>query len=122
MNPEEEPRGPGPSSAFSKDKVSTHNNKGQNCMECKLNDPPRGHVHGKKSHIDFLWSQESILCVLSGENLFQYEHFHEHLKWTTLHVRKRHCFVGVLGGGGPPYLEVPLGSKLLDKILFTLFL
>ena len=36
------------------------------------------------SHINFLWIQESILCVLGGENLFQYEHFYERLKWTTL--------------------------------------
>ena len=43
----------------------------------------------EKGHIDILWIQESILCVLSGENLFQYEHFHKHLKWTTyLRVRK----------------------------------
>ena len=43
----------------------------------------------EKGNIDFLWIQESILCVLGGENLFQYEHFHEHLKWTTLiRVRK----------------------------------
>ena len=31
-------------------------------------------------HIDFLWIQESIFSVLSAENLFQYEHFHENLK------------------------------------------
>ena len=44
----------------------------------------------EKGHIDFLWIQESILCVLDGENLFhfRYEHFHEHLKWTALRVRK----------------------------------
>ena len=35
-------------SFFLKDKDSTHafNNKGQNCMECKLNDLPRGHMRG----------------------------------------------------------------------------
>ena len=45
MDPEVERRGPGPSSVFLKDKASIHtfNDKGQNCMECKLNDPPRGH-------------------------------------------------------------------------------
>ena len=42
----------------------------------------------EKGHIDFLFIQESILCALGGENLFQYEHFHEHLKWTNLRVRK----------------------------------
>ena len=41
-----------------------------------------------KGHINFLWIQKGILCVLGGENLFQYEHFHEHLKWITLRVRK----------------------------------
>ena len=42
----------------------------------------------EKGRIDFLSIQESLLCVLSEENLFQYEHFNEHLKWTTLRVRK----------------------------------
>ena len=42
----------------------------------------------ENGHIDFLWIQESILCVLGGEKLFQYEHFQEHLKWATLRVRK----------------------------------
>ena len=32
--------------------------------------------------------QESIISVLSAGNLFQYEHFHENLKWTALHARK----------------------------------
>ena len=35
----------------------------------------------EKGHINFLWIQESILCVLGGENFFQYEHFYEHLMW-----------------------------------------
>ena len=42
-NPEEECRGPGPSSVlFLKDKDSTHtfNSRGQTCMECKLDDLP----------------------------------------------------------------------------------
>ena len=45
-DPREKRRGPAPSSVFLKDRESTHtfNNKGQNCMECKLNDLPRGHV------------------------------------------------------------------------------
>ena len=45
-DPREERRGPAPSSVFLKDKDSSHkfNNKGQNCMECKLNDLHRGHV------------------------------------------------------------------------------
>ena len=46
VDPEEERGGPGPSSAFVKDNDSTHtfSNKGKNCMECKLNDPPHGHM------------------------------------------------------------------------------
>ena len=48
VDPEEDYRGSGPSSVFLKDKDFTHtfNNKGQNCMECKLNDPPRGQICG----------------------------------------------------------------------------
>ena len=48
MDPEEERTGPGPSSVFLNNKDSTHtfNNKGQNCMECKLDDLPRGHMRG----------------------------------------------------------------------------
>ena len=46
MDPEEERRGPVPSSVFLKDKNSTHifSNKGQNCMERKRNDSSRGHM------------------------------------------------------------------------------
>ena len=49
-DPEEEGRGPGPCSGFLKDKsaTDTFNNKGQNCMECKLNDIPHGHLHGHR--------------------------------------------------------------------------
>ena len=32
----------------------------------------------------FFRIQESILSVLSTENLFQYEHFYENLKWTAV--------------------------------------
>ena len=50
VDPEEERRGPGRSSVFLKDKDYTHtfNNKGQNFMECKLNNPPRGHMRGHR--------------------------------------------------------------------------
>ena len=50
VDPEEERRGTGPSSVFLKDKDSTHtfNNKGQNCMECKLNDLRRGHMRSHR--------------------------------------------------------------------------
>ena len=36
--------------SFLKDKDSTHtfNNKGQNCMKCKLTDLPRGHMRGHR--------------------------------------------------------------------------
>ena len=45
VDPEEERRGPGTSSIFFKYKDSTHTfkDKGQSCMECKLNDLPHGH-------------------------------------------------------------------------------
>ena len=58
VDPEEERRGPGPSSVFLKDKDSTHtfNNKGQNCMECKLNDLPRGHMLGHRLLDDIVTS------------------------------------------------------------------
>ena len=48
VDPEEKGGGPRPSSVFWKDKDSIHkfNNKGQNCMECKLNDLPHGHMRG----------------------------------------------------------------------------
>ena len=39
----------------------------------------------EKGHIDFIWIQDSLL---SAENLFQYEHFHENLKWTAVRARK----------------------------------
>ena len=42
----------------------------------------------EKGHIDFIWIQDSLLSVPSAENLFQYEHFHENLKWTAVCVRK----------------------------------
>ena len=50
MDPEEEHKGPGPSSVFFKDKDSTHtfNSKRQNFMECKLNDLPHGHMRGHR--------------------------------------------------------------------------
>ena len=48
-DPEEECRGPGPSSVFFlKDKDSTHTfkNEGKNCIECKQDDfVPLGHMH-----------------------------------------------------------------------------
>ena len=46
VNPDEERKRPGPSSVFLKDKDPKHtfNNKGQNSMECKLNDLPHGHM------------------------------------------------------------------------------
>ena len=46
VDPKEEPKGPGPLQLFMKNKDSTHtfNNNGQNCMECKLIDPRRGHM------------------------------------------------------------------------------
>ena len=47
----------------------------------------------EQDHIDFLWIQESILSALSAENLFQYEHFHEHLKWKAVCAKTRHCLV-----------------------------
>ena len=49
-DPEEERKGPGPSSVFLKDKDSKHtfNNKGKNCMKCKLNDLPCGHMRGHR--------------------------------------------------------------------------
>ena len=43
----------------------------------------------EKGHIDFIWIHDSILSVPSAENLFEYEHFHENLKWTAVRVRKR---------------------------------
>ena len=42
----------------------------------------------EKGHIDFVWIQDSLLSVSSAENLFQYEHFHENLKWAAA-VRAR---------------------------------
>ena len=42
----------------------------------------------EKDHIDFIWIQDSLLSVASAENLFQYEHFHENLKWTVVRARK----------------------------------
>ena len=42
----------------------------------------------EKGYIDFIWIQDSLLSVPSAENLFQYERFHENLKWTAVHVRK----------------------------------
>ena len=42
----------------------------------------------EKGHIDFIWIQDSLLSVLSAENLFQYEHFHENLEWTAVRARK----------------------------------
>ena len=51
MDAEEEYRRPGSSSVSVKDRDSTHtlNNKGQtDYMECKLNDPPGGHMRGHR--------------------------------------------------------------------------
>ena len=47
-DPGEERRGLGPSSVFLKDKDSTHtfNSKGQNFMECQLNDLVCAHMRG----------------------------------------------------------------------------
>ena len=41
----------------------------------------------EKGHIDFIWIQDSILSV-AAENLFEYEHSHENLKWTAVRARK----------------------------------
>ena len=38
----------------------------------------------EKGHTDFIWIQDSILSVPSAANLFEYEHFHENLKWTVV--------------------------------------
>ena len=46
VDPEEERRGPGPFVQKDKDSTHTFNNKGQNCMERKLNDLPHGHMRG----------------------------------------------------------------------------
>ena len=42
---------------------------------------------GERSY-RFYWIQDSLLSVPSAENLFQYEHFHENLKWTAVRARK----------------------------------
>ena len=42
----------------------------------------------EKGHIDFIRIQDSLLSVPSAENLFQYEHFHEDVKWTPARARK----------------------------------
>ena len=42
----------------------------------------------EKGYIDFIWIEDSLLSVPNAENLFQYEHFHENLKWTAVRVRK----------------------------------
>ena len=42
----------------------------------------------EKGHIDFIWIQDSQLSVPSAENLFQYKHFHENLKWIAVRARK----------------------------------
>ena len=36
----------------------------------------------------FYWIQDNLLSVPSAENLFQYKHFHENLKWTAVRARK----------------------------------
>ena len=58
MDPEEERRGPGRSSVFFERQRFNNkgencmecklNNKGENCMECTLDDPPRGHKSGHR--------------------------------------------------------------------------
>ena len=50
MGPEEERRGLGLSSVVLKDKDLTHtfNTKAQNCLECKVNDPPHEHIRGHR--------------------------------------------------------------------------
>ena len=47
----------------------------------------------EEGHIVFIWIQDSVLSVPSAENLFQYEHFHENLKWTAVRAKARHCLV-----------------------------
>ena len=50
VDPEEERRGPGPSSVFlkGKDSTRTFKNKGENCIECQHNYPSRGHMRGHR--------------------------------------------------------------------------
>ena len=61
-DPEEEHRGPSPSSVFLKVKDSTHtfNNNGQNCIECELNDLPCGHMHDHHLLDDIVTSYSSF--------------------------------------------------------------
>ena len=42
----------------------------------------------EKGHVNFIWIQDSMLSVPSAENLSEYEHFHENLKWTAVRARK----------------------------------
>ena len=61
IDQEEEPRGPGPSSVFfERHRFHTQilNNKRQNCMECKLNDPPHAPLSPDKDESSVIFGSE----------------------------------------------------------------